>query len=130
MIRLRAEKIARVVQDVPDLKINGEPEGALLVVGWGSTYGAITGVVNELHAQGRRDVSSVHLRHLNPFPANLGAILTRFDRVLVPEMNMGQLLMILRAKYLIDAIGYNKVQGKPFKESEIRDRILDLLRSN
>ena len=130
MVRLRVEKVARIVQDVPDLTVNGPPEGKLLVVGWGSTYGAITGVVNALHAEGHGDVSSVHLRYLNPFPANLGALLSRFERVLVPELNLGQLLMLLRARYLVDAIGYNKVQGKPFKETEIRNRILDLLRPN
>ena len=75
-------------------------------------------------------MSSAHLRHLNPFPANLGKVLASFERVLIPEMNMGQLLMIIRAKYLIDAIGYDKVQGKPFKEAEIRERVLDLLESN
>ena len=127
MVRLRAEKIARVVADVPDLEVNGDPEGRVLIVGWGSTFGAITGALGLLRAEGVRGVSSIHIRHLHPLPANLGSILTRFDRVLVPEMNLGQLLLILRARYLVDAVGLNKVQGKPFKESEIRTRILELL---
>ena len=129
MIHLRAEKVARIVQDIPDLVVNGEQQGKLLVVGWGSTYGAIVGAVSALRAEGR-SVSSIHLRHLNPFPGNLGAILSRFEKVLIPEMNLGQLSMLIRARYLIDAIGYNKVQGKPFKEGEIRARIMDLLESN
>ena len=77
-----------------------------------------------------KSVSAAHLRHLNPFPANLGTVLSSFDQVLIPEMNMGQLLILIRAKYLVDAIGYSKVQGKPFKEGEIRTRILDLLEAN
>ena len=129
MVKLRAEKIERVVQDVPDLTINGETSGKLLVLGWGSTYGSILGAVNALRAEGH-SVSSAHLRHLNPFPANLGKVLSSFQTILIPEMNMGQLLMIIRAKYLINAIGYNKIQGKPFKEAEIRQRVLDLLESN
>ena len=130
MVRLRAEKVSRIVREIPDLAVNGTPKGRLLVVGWGSTYGAIVGAVNRLHAEGRTDVSSVHLRHLNPFPANLGRLLASFERVLVPELNMGQLLVLLRARYLVDALGLNKVQGKPFTEPEIRSRILDLLESN
>jgi 2-oxoglutarate ferredoxin oxidoreductase subunit alpha len=122
MVRIRAEKVARVAQDFPALKVNGDPSGETLVVGWGSTYGAITQAVAQLRGKGR-SVSSVHLRHLNPLPRDLGQILARFKRVLVPELNLGQLLKVLRAEYLVDARGINKVQGKPFKVSELVSQI-------
>src|SRR2546427_313475 len=118
MVRLRAEKVARIADDIPEQAVFGKPSGKVLVVGWGSTYGAITTEVEELQRKGS-PVSSVHLRYLNPFPRNLGDILKRFDKVLVPELNLGQLRMLLRARYLVDAVGLNKVQGKPFKVSEI-----------
>jgi 2-oxoglutarate/2-oxoacid ferredoxin oxidoreductase subunit alpha len=118
MILTRAAKVERIADDIPELEVFGEPEGRLLVVGWGSTYGAITSAVEEYQRRGK-SVSSIHLRHLNPFPRNLGDILGRFDRVLVPELNMGQLAMLLRAKYLVPAISYPKVKGKPFKISEL-----------
>ncbi|MCB1215141.1 MAG: 2-oxoacid:acceptor oxidoreductase subunit alpha [Deltaproteobacteria bacterium] len=126
MTNLRAEKVARMVQDIPDIQVNGDPSGQVLVVGWGSTYGAITSAVDRLRALGQ-SVSSIHLRHLNPFPKNLGEILKNFDQVLIPEMNMGQLSLILRAKYLIDAKPLNKVQGQPFKIQEIIEAIQSLL---
>jgi 2-oxoglutarate ferredoxin oxidoreductase subunit alpha len=118
MVLTRAEKVARIADDIPELEVYGESEGRLLVVGWGSTYGAITSAVEEMQRRGQ-SVSSIHLRHLNPFPRNLGDLLGRFDRVLVPELNMGQLCMLLRAKYLVPAISYPKVKGKPFKISEL-----------
>jgi 2-oxoglutarate ferredoxin oxidoreductase subunit alpha len=118
MVLTRAEKVARIADDIPELEIYGEPTGRLLVIGWGSTYGAITSAVEEMQRRGQ-SVSSIHMRHLNPFPRNLGDILGRFDRVLVPELNMGQLCMLLRAKYLVPAISYPKVKGKPFKISEL-----------
>src|SRR5499427_263303 len=125
MVRIRAEKVARIAQDYPPLKIQGSPEGETLVVGWGSTYGAITQAVTELRQRGR-SVSSVHLRYLNPLHSELGALLKRFKRVVVPELNLGQLLKLLRATYLVDAQGINKVQGKPFKVSELVARISEL----
>ena len=125
MVRIRAEKVARIAQDYPALKINGSTEGETLVVGWGSTYGAITQAVTQLRLKGR-SVSSVHLRYLNPLHRDLGAVLKRFKRVVVPELNLGQLLKILRATYLVDAQGINKVQGKPFKVSELVARISEL----
>ena len=103
----------------------GDAEGDLLIVGWGSTYGPITAALRAQRAKGRK-IGHVHLRHLNPLPRNLGAVLKRFRKVVVPEMNLGQLVMVLRAKYLVDAIGYNKVQGKPFKVSEIEAKIEEL----
>jgi len=126
MVRLRAEKVAAIVQDVPDVVPAGDDSGDLLIVAWGSTYGPVTAALRAQRAKGRR-IGHVHLRHLNPLPKNLGDVLMRYDRVLVPEMNMGQLLMILRAKYLVDAVGYNKIQGKPFKQSEIERKIEEIL---
>lgn len=125
MVLTRAEKVARIADDIPELEVFGDAHGRLLVIGWGSTYGAITSAVEELQQQGK-SVSSIHLRHLNPFPKNLGEILGRFDRVLVPELNMGQLCMLLRAKYLVPAVSYPKVKGKPFKISELTAKMNEL----
>jgi len=126
MIRVRARKIAGIIREIPPLEVFGPPEGDLLVVGWGSTYGAITQAVRQLQAAGHA-VAQVHLRHLNPLPPDLGGILGRYRQVLVPEMNLGQLVRLLRAEYLVDAIGFNKIQGRPFKVSEIASRCLRLL---
>jgi len=129
MVRLRAEKVARIVADVPDVEVQGDAKGGdLLVVGWGSTYGAIHGAVERARAKGA-SVSHIHLRYLNPMPKNLGDVLRRFGQVLVPEMNMGQLSFVLRGRYLIDAQGLNKIQGRPFTEAEIAARIDALLGS-
>ena len=122
MCRVRAAKIQRIVQDVPDLKVHGPEDATTLVIGWGSTYGAIRAAVEECQQRGLK-VARAHLRHLNPFPANLGKVLSRFRKVLVPEMNLGQLLFLLRAKFLVDAKGINKVQGKPFRVAELIDVI-------
>jgi 2-oxoglutarate ferredoxin oxidoreductase subunit alpha len=126
MIHLRAEKVARVADDIPELEVVGETEGRLLVLGWGSTCGAITGAVNLARREGMK-VSRAHLHHLNPFPRNLGDVLSRFDRVLVPEMNLGQLALLLRARFLKDIVSYPKVQGKPFFRFEIYQRIREML---
>ena len=126
MVRLRAAKVEAVGQEVPDLEPAGDPEGDLLVVGWGSTYGAITAAVRAQRERGRK-IGHAHVRHLNPLPANLGELLRRYRHVLVPELNMGQLLWVLRAKYLVDAEGYGKVQGKPFKQAELEARIEAIL---
>jgi 2-oxoglutarate ferredoxin oxidoreductase subunit alpha len=115
-----------VAQDIPATPLRGDATGDVLVVGWGSTFGAIAAAVDELRGQGKR-VSHVHLRYLNPLPPDLGDILTGFKKVLVPEMNMGQLRMILRSTYLVDAIGLNKVQGQPFKVAEILDGVRRVL---
>jgi 2-oxoglutarate ferredoxin oxidoreductase subunit alpha len=118
MVRVRAAKVAGIADDLPLQEVLGDPSGDLLLVGWGGTYGAITQATNQLRERGLK-VSSVHLRHLNPFPRNFGEILGRFRKVLVPELNMGQLVKILRAQFLVDAQGFNKIQGKPFKVTEI-----------
>jgi 2-oxoglutarate ferredoxin oxidoreductase subunit alpha len=126
MVRLRAEKIARIAEFIPEVQVTGPPSGKVLVVGWGGTHGAITSAVESMQRQGK-PVSSIHLRYLNPFPRNLGEVLQRFEQVLVAELNLGQLRTLLRARYLVDAHGLNKVQGKPFKVSEITaavDRLL------
>ncbi len=122
MVRLRAEKVARVARDYPPLEPYGDPSGDLLVVGWGGTFGALRTAVNQARSRGL-SVSHVHLRHLNPLPNELGDILQRFDRVLVAELNLGQLDMVLRAKYLRNTILYSKVQGQPFRSTEILDAI-------
>jgi len=126
MIHLRAAKVEAVVQEVPDVVPAGDPEGELLLVGWGSTYGAITAALRAQREKGRR-IGHVHLRHLHPLPRNLGEVLKRYRRIVVPEMNLGQLRWVLRAKYLVDAEGLNKVQGKPFKQSEIEAKIEEVL---
>jgi 2-oxoglutarate/2-oxoacid ferredoxin oxidoreductase subunit alpha len=127
MVRLRAEKVARIAADIPDVEVHGDPAGGeLLVLGWGSTAGAITGAVNLARREGL-PVSSAHLRHLNPFPQNLGDVLARFEKVLVPEMNLGQLALLLRARYLKDVLTFSKVQGKPFTRGEIVEKIRETL---
>jgi len=124
MIHLRAEKVERVALDIPPAEVDGDSDG-LLVLGWGSTYGAITGAVRRARAEGRR-VGHLHLRYLNPMPSNLGEVLSRYERVLIPEMNLGQLAFVIRGKFLLDVVPLNKVQGQPFKESEILGRIAEL----
>ena len=126
MVRIRAAKIDAIVQDVPNVLPSGDLEGDLLLVSWGSTYGSITQAVKAERAKGRK-LGHLHLRYLNPLPANLGDILKRYRKVLVPELNMGQLLWVLRAKYLVDAVGLNKIQGRPFKQNELEQKIEELL---
>jgi 2-oxoglutarate ferredoxin oxidoreductase subunit alpha len=127
MTDARIGKVAGIARDIPPQRVElGDERGRLVVVGWGSTYGPIRQAVAELREHGA-DVSHVHLRYLNPFPPNLGTLLSGFDRILVPEMNAGQLVTLLRAAYLVPAEGLNKVQGKPFKVSEIAQAIRDRL---
>ncbi|MDR0247211.1 MAG: hypothetical protein LBI16_02285, partial [Burkholderiales bacterium] len=125
MVEVRAAKVEGVAKDFPPLEVVGPSEGDLLIVGWGSTYGSIVQAC-ELAVAEDRSVAYVHLRYLNPLPPDLGDILKRYKKVLVPEMNLGQLSRLLRERYLIDVAKLNKVQGKPFKVSEIYDRILEL----
>lgn len=126
MVRLRAEKVARIAQDIPLIEVSGESEGKVLVLGWGSTHGAITTATEQLRAKGA-SVSSAHLRYLNPFPRNLGEVLSRFETVIVPELNLGQLALLVRARFLVDAISFSKVKGLPFKVSEIVKKINEYL---
>jgi 2-oxoglutarate ferredoxin oxidoreductase subunit alpha len=126
MTKYRAQKVEAVAQDIPPTLVRGDSSGDVLVVGWGSTFGSIATAVDVLRGQGER-VSHVHPRYLNPLPPDLGGILKRFKKILVPEMNMGQLRTILRATYLVNAVGLNKVQGQPFKVAEIVDGIRRVL---
>jgi 2-oxoglutarate/2-oxoacid ferredoxin oxidoreductase subunit alpha len=126
MVKLRAEKVQKVVQDVPDLEVDGDKSGDLLVVGWGGTYGAIT----EAIIQARRDgykVSQAHFKYLNPFPANTAEVLSRFKKILVPEINLGQLATILRSRFLINVEQLNVVRGLPLRTSDIENKIIELL---
>jgi 2-oxoglutarate ferredoxin oxidoreductase subunit alpha len=126
MVKRRAARVAGISRDIADLEVDGPASGKLLVLGWGSTHGAIVGAVEEARRKGL-DVSRAHLRHLNPFPKNLPAVLARFERVLVPEMNLGQLAFILRGHGATNIDSYPKVQGKPFKIAEIVERIEQVL---
>jgi len=126
MVRIRAAKIDAIVQDIPNVLPAGDPEGDLLIVSWGSTYGSITESVKTQRAKGRK-IGHLHLRHLNPLPSNVGDILKRYRKVLVAELNMGQLRWMLRAKYLVDAAGLNKIQGRPFKQAELDQKIEEML---
>jgi 2-oxoglutarate ferredoxin oxidoreductase subunit alpha len=126
MVHLRAEKVARIAAEIPPVEVYGPEQGKLLVVGWGGTFGAITSAVEESRKAGR-DVSSIHLRHLNPFPANLGEVLGRFDKILVPELNGGQLLQLIRSEFLLPAVGMNKYRGQPFHVDELRARFDKIL---
>jgi 2-oxoglutarate ferredoxin oxidoreductase subunit alpha len=126
MVRTRAEKVRRVAQEIPPTQVNGPASGDVLVVGWGGTYGAITAAVEETQIDGK-PVASVHLRHLNPLPPDLGQILRQYGSVLVPEINSGQLVRILRAEYLVDAVGYNRVGGMPLASQDILEAINQLL---
>ncbi|OLC38537.1 MAG: 2-oxoglutarate ferredoxin oxidoreductase subunit alpha [Candidatus Rokubacteria bacterium 13_1_40CM_4_69_5] len=128
MVRMRAEKVRRVAQEIPPTSINGPATGDLLVVGWGGTYGAITAAVERTQLEGK-SVASVHLRYLNPLPPDLGLILREYRKVLVPEINSGQLVRVLRAEYLVDAVGFNRVRGLPLATDEIYEAIKQLLGS-
>jgi 2-oxoglutarate ferredoxin oxidoreductase subunit alpha len=118
MCRIRAERVEKIADDLPPTEVLGDAEGDLLIVGWGGTFGAIRGGVERMRERGHK-IGHVQLRHLNPFPRDLGEILRRYKRVLVPELNLGQLVKLIRARYLVDAKSYPKIQGQPFKESEI-----------
>jgi 2-oxoglutarate ferredoxin oxidoreductase subunit alpha len=127
MIRLRAEKIERIANDIPLASVEGDAEGDILVVGWGGTYGSIKNAVTRQRQKGH-SVSHLHLRYIHPLPKNVGEILYKFKRILVPEINLGQLVKILRAKYLVPAIGFNRVRGLPFKSAEIDKEIEEMVK--
>jgi len=128
MTRLRAEKVARIANDIPELEVTGDESGDLLVLGWGSTYGANLSAVLRAREQGL-SVSFAHLRYLNPFPLNLGDVIARFDQVLIPELNLGQLAMLVRSRYVVDAASLNKVTGRPFLIAEVEAKIHELVGS-
>jgi 2-oxoglutarate ferredoxin oxidoreductase subunit alpha len=123
MIEIRERRIARIADDLPLLEITGDDDADVLVLGWGSTWGAISGAVRRVRSAGHK-VAHAHLVHLNPFPRNLGDLLAGFDRVLIPEMNRGQLVRLIRAEYLVDARSITKVTGRPYTAGEIEQEIL------
>jgi 2-oxoglutarate ferredoxin oxidoreductase subunit alpha len=127
MVRLRQAKVDAVANDIPPIVVD-DPDGdaRVLVIGWGSTYGPI-GAACQITRRAGHKVAQAHLRHVNPFPANLGEVLRSYDRVVVPEMNLGQLAMLLRAKYLVDTVNVNQVRGLPFKSGELVDMITDVV---
>ena len=126
MIKLRAEKVAGIKSEIPPTEVYGETTGDLLVLGWGSTFGAIRTSVEALRAEGD-SVAHAHLRWLNPLPADLGEVLLKFQKVLIPEVNSGQLIKLIRSEFLIDAEGLNLVRGKPFRKSQIINKIKEIL---
>ncbi len=126
MVRLRQEKVDRAANDIPPVEVFGAPTGKVLILGWGSTYGSITSAVERLQRDGK-SVSAAHLRHLNPFPKNLGEVLAGFETVIVPEMNLGQLCTMVRARYLVPAVPFSKVKGRPFQIREIVRKVEEYL---
>ena len=126
MVRLRARKVANAVNLIPDLEVTGPDHGALLVLSWGGTLGVCRQAVERVRAGGGV-VAHAHLRHLNPLPANTGEVLARYERVLVPELNLGQLAMLLRARWLVDVVSLGKVRGRPFWVKDVAGVIEEML---
>jgi len=126
MVDTRARKIAGIADDIPLQEVTGPPKGKVLVLSWGGTYGACATAVQKL-LERKKSVAHVHLRYLNPLPRNLGEIIANYERVLIPELNKGQLRLLIRAEYLVNAVGLNKVQGKPFSVTEVVSKIEELL---
>ncbi len=126
MVRQRQKKVDVIADFIPEVKIDGKKEGDLLVISWGGVFGSVKSGVRKAQ-QENLSVSHIHLRHLNPFPSNLGECILNFDKVLIPELNMGHLKSIIRDRYLVDAKGFNKISGKPFTSSEIFEKIKIIL---
>ncbi len=126
MTLARAARVAGIANDIPQLEVQGPETGDLLVLGWGGTYGAITSAAEAARREGK-SVASAHLRYLNPFPSNLGEVLSRYKHVLIPELNNGQLSLLVRGKFLVDAVPFNKIAGQPFKIREIQQKIDEVL---
>ncbi|MGD2059772.1 MAG: 2-oxoacid:acceptor oxidoreductase subunit alpha [Acidimicrobiia bacterium] len=127
MTDTRAWKVANIANDIPQLEIDGDEDAEILVLGWGSTYGPIRAAARRARNDGVK-VATTHLRYLNPMPNNLGDILRSYDKILIPELNTGQLLKVIRAEYLINAVGLNKVAGEPFKVTEISEKIMEMVK--
>jgi 2-oxoglutarate ferredoxin oxidoreductase subunit alpha len=127
MVRLRAQKVAGIAKDIPELEVDHQEGADVLVLSWGGTYGPVAAGVRRVRRDHGGTVAHAHLKYLNPFPRNLGDVLRSYDRVLVPEMNLGQLLLLVRGEFLVDAHGYNKVRGMPFRAQEIAEAIQVLL---
>jgi 2-oxoglutarate ferredoxin oxidoreductase subunit alpha len=126
MVRLRAQKVAAIASDIPPLEVEGDTDADLLVVSWGGTYGSVAAAVRRVRKR-KQKVAHAHMHHLNPFPRNTGEVLRAYKQVLVPELNLGQLLKLLRAEFLVDAVGYNRVTGKPFRADELETAMLSVL---
>jgi 2-oxoglutarate ferredoxin oxidoreductase subunit alpha len=126
MTEIRQQKIDGIAKDIPQLEVMGDPDASLLIIGWGSSYGAIKSAVDIKNKEGGK-VAYVHLKHLNPLPSNLGEIVAKYEKILVPELNMGQLRTILHSKFFKPMLGLNKVQGQPFKTSDIKNKIEEIL---
>ncbi|MGD2101592.1 MAG: 2-oxoacid:acceptor oxidoreductase subunit alpha, partial [Acidimicrobiia bacterium] len=125
MTDTRGWKVANIANDIPQLEVDGDTDADVLVLGWGSTFGSIRAAARRARLDGA-EVATAHLRHLNPLPNNLGDVLRSYDAILIPELNTGQLLKLIRSEYLIDAVGLNKVAGEPFKVNEIADKITEM----
>ena len=126
MTHIRADKVARIANDIPQVVVDGDADAEVLVLGWGSTWGPISEAVRRVRASGAK-VAHAHLAHLNPFPSNLGEVLARYPKLLVPEMNLGQLSRLVRAEFLADAQSLTKVQGLPFSATEIENTIVEMI---
>ncbi len=127
MTDTRAWKVANIASDIPPIEVDGDEDADILVLGWGSTYGTNRAAARRVRLEGKK-VATAHLRYMNPMPSNLGDVLRSFDKVLIPELNTGQLLKVIRAEFLLDVVGLNKVAGEPFKVSEVTDKILEMLK--
>jgi 2-oxoglutarate ferredoxin oxidoreductase subunit alpha len=119
--------VANIANDIPDLEVDGDDDAEILVLGWGSTYGAIRAAARKARQAGTK-VATAHLRYINPLPKNLGDILRAHDKILIPELNTGQLLKVIRSEYLIDAVGLDKVAGEPFRVTEISEKIAEMVK--
>ena len=126
MTRLRAQKIDGIANDIPELEVDEDEGAEVLVLGWGSTYGTIIAASRRLRAR-RRKVARAHLMHLNPFPKNLGEVVRKYRKVVIPEINMGQLRKMIRADFLVDAIGFNQVRGLPFRAADLEEALLEVI---
>ncbi len=129
MVRLRAQKVKNIENDIPELLVEGDKDADLLVIGWGGTYGSITEAVNKVRKTGKK-IAKAHFRYLNPLPKNTGDVLKKYKKILCPELNLGQFSKIIKSEFSVDVIPFNKIQGLPFKSSEIEDKIEAILRGN
>ena len=126
MTHIRANKVAGIARDIPEIVVDGDADADVLVLGWGSTWGPISEAARRIRESGQK-VANAHLVHLNPFPANLGDVLRSYNRVLIPEMNLGQLARLVRAEYLVDAQSLTKVQGLAFSAAEIEAKLVEMI---
>jgi 2-oxoglutarate ferredoxin oxidoreductase subunit alpha len=127
MTDTRAWKVANIANDIPVVEVDGDQGAKILILGWGSTFGSIRAAARRARLEGH-EVATAHLRYLNPLPNNLGDVLRSYEKILIPELNTGQLLKVIRAEYLLDAVGLNKVAGEPFKVTEITEKILEMVK--